>query len=112
MLSSVGPSLHQHNLGIPVVADVLDVGENLRDHHLSALEFEVYPTVSTVYQWSSDTTRLAEVTGEYEQNATGPLANIPAGSFAVARVPNDVLKSWNDTFHLSLPEDRGHLLNL
>ena len=109
MLSGVGPASHLSELGISVVADIADIGLNLRDHHLSAMEFEVDSSVSTVFQWASNTTRFADVTAEYEQNATGPLANIAGGSFAIARVPDKVLEAANDTFHLATPKDRGHL---
>lgn len=40
-LSGVGPAAHLKGLGIEVVADAPDVGENLREHRLLALQFRV-----------------------------------------------------------------------
>lgn len=40
-LSGVGPAAHLRSLGIEVVADSPDVGANLREHRLLALQFQV-----------------------------------------------------------------------
>jgi choline dehydrogenase len=43
MLSGVGPADHLRSLGIPVVHPLPGVGQNLRDHPLVALQFQVKP---------------------------------------------------------------------
>ena len=43
MLSGVGPAAHLESLGIAVVHDLPGVGQNLRDHPLVALQFQVRP---------------------------------------------------------------------
>lgn len=110
MLSGVGPAEHLAEVGIPVVADVPDVGSNLRDHHFSVLEVEVPNDVQTVWQYLYNNTFAAQAEAEYQANASGFLARNDAGSFAMARVPDAVFEAVNDTFHPSLPSDRGHLL--
>lgn len=108
MLSGIGPAKHLRDFNIPVVLDAPAVGGNLYDHHFPVLEYEVYPNITTSFQ-QQNKTYLDEITAEYKDNATGPLANIGT-SFALARIPDDVLIANNDTFHLAIPKDRGHLL--
>ena len=40
-LSGVGPAEHLRGLGVPVVRDAPDVGENMREHRLLSLQFRV-----------------------------------------------------------------------
>ena len=108
MLSGIGPARHLRDFNIPVLLDAPAVGGNLYDHHFPVLEYEVYPNVTTSFL-QQNKTYLNEITAEYKDNATGPLANIGT-SFALARIPDDVLIANNDSFHLSTPKDRGHLL--
>lgn len=56
MLSGIGPKHHLEELGIPLTADIAEVGENLYDHHFSVLEYEVKQHVTTVWQWSENST--------------------------------------------------------
>ncbi len=46
MLSGVGPAQHLKDLGIPVVADLPGVGENLQDHPLCGVAYESKRPVS------------------------------------------------------------------
>lgn len=110
MLSGVGPKAHLEALDIPVVADIPDIGSNLYDHHFSVIEVEVVPSVNTTAKIFDNATFLAETMLQYEDSATGAFTIPDSGSFATARVPNDVLLAANDTFHLTLPADRPHLL--
>lgn len=108
MLSGIGPAKHLRDFNITVLLDAPAVGGNLYDHHYPVLEYEVHPNITTSFL-QENKAYLNEITAEYKDNATGPLANIGT-SFALARIPDDVLIANNDTFHLSTPEDRGHLL--
>ena len=110
MLSGIGPKTHLDELGIPLVLDVPDVGSNLYDHHFSVIEVEVTPDVKSVWRWSENATGAALAQEEYKANHTGPLSYSDGTSWAVARVPNSVFEAVNDTFHPSLPADRGQLL--
>lgn len=110
MLSGVGPGDHLQDLGIPVVADIPDIGSNLYDHHFSVLEVEVTPDVQSVWQLLYNATDTAITQAEYANHGKGPLGATDSGSFAIARVPDSVFEAVNDTFHTSLPADRGQLL--
>jgi choline dehydrogenase len=46
MLSGIGPKAHLDSLGIPVVADMPGVGQNLQDHLLLSLAYECTQPVS------------------------------------------------------------------
>lgn len=80
------------------------------DHHAAFMSFEVKPSVETIWQYTQNSTFVNIAQQEYRINATGPLG-VPNGfAFAVSRVPDYVFKAVNDTYHPSLPADRGHLL--
>jgi choline dehydrogenase len=52
MLSGIGPAGHLRELGIPVVRDVAGVGENLQEHPVAQLMWEVdVPTFNMDYHW-------------------------------------------------------------
>ena len=110
MLSGVGPRDHLEELGIPVVADIPAIGSNLHDHHSSVLEYEVTQEVQTSWQYTQNTTFVAIAKEEYARDGSGPLGQSGGGPFAMARVPDIVFDTVNDTFHPSLPPDRAHLL--
>lgn len=49
MLSGIGPRYHLESLGIPVVADLPGVGQNLQDHiGVGGLQFHIDAPVSVV----------------------------------------------------------------
>lgn len=109
MLSGVGPKKHLEAMGIPLVLDSPHVGSNLRDHNYGSLEIQVTPDVYTLSRWQNST-YLKQITQEFLQNAGGPLANAPASSFALVRVPNGALPAGPEgRFQRSLPQDRGQL---
>ena len=59
MLSGVGPKAHLEDLGIPVVADIPHIGQNLYDHHFSVLEYQVTREVTTAWQLTENATYAA-----------------------------------------------------
>ncbi|XP_069958143.1 glucose dehydrogenase [FAD, quinone]-like [Cherax quadricarinatus] len=70
MLSGVGPATHLHQHGIPVVANVPGVGNNLIDHpYLSALSW----TVKNGSTYNSLDTASPEVLRQFIHNRDGPL---------------------------------------
>jgi choline dehydrogenase len=52
LLSGVGPAAHLRELGIPVVRDAAGVGENLQEHPVAQLMWDVdVPTFNMDYHW-------------------------------------------------------------
>ncbi|KAE8552296.1 hypothetical protein EYB25_006190 [Talaromyces marneffei] len=80
MLSGVGPKESLKALGIKIVADIPDVGANLRDHAFAIIELDVAPEILTLYQWFQN------------------------------RLPDSTWHGINGTHYTSLPEDRPHIL--
>lgn len=109
MLSGVGPKAHLEEKDIPVVADVPEIGSNLYDHHYSVLEYEVTQDVGTSWQLENNASFAAAAKEEYAKDGGGFLG-VVGGGYALERVPNEVFEAVNDTFHPSLPKDRGQLL--
>lgn len=109
LLSGVGPAEHLQDLQIPVILDSPLVGSNLRDHNYGSLEVEVTDEVYTLSRWQNST-YLDEIKKQFYESHDGPLANAPASSFALVRVPDEVLPLGpGGHFHRSLPKDRGQL---
>lgn len=109
MLSGVGPQEQLRARGIHIVLHSPYIGSNLRDHNYGSLEIQVKPEVYTLSRWQ-DADYLRQITEQFQQNATGPLANAPASSFALVRVPDDALPEGPDgDFQRSLAKDRGQL---
>lgn len=109
MLSGVGPGDHLKDVGINVVHDCPQVGSNLQDHNYASIEIEVTDEVYTISRWQNNT-YLQDIRRKWYDHHTGPLANAPASSFALVRVPDDALSSGPaGHFHRSLPRDGGQL---
>lgn len=52
LLSGIGPAAHLRELGVPVVRDVAGVGENLQEHPVAQLMWNVdVPTFNMDYHW-------------------------------------------------------------
>lgn len=109
MLSGVGPKEHLEEIGINVVQDSPEIGSTLFDHHFSIIMVEVPDSIFTP-ALLADAAITQPIEDEYSTNGTGPLSRPGDSSFAASRVPDDVLKSLNATFHLNLPKDRPHVL--
>lgn len=110
LLSGVGPKDQLSGLGIPVVADIPYIGENLRDHALSIIQLLVSPEVLTVWQWSSNATEEIYARDQYTANASGPLGWADGFVYAAFRLPDSVWEGLNATHYTSLARDRPHVL--
>jgi choline dehydrogenase len=95
MLSGIGPADALRELGIPVVLDQPEVGQNLQDHPTTYLVFGHSRPVSVL------ATGLPEHLRQFEEEGRGPMTcNIPeAGGFVRTR---DGLSAPDVQFH-SLP---------
>ncbi len=60
-LSGIGPAAFLQEMGVPVVADLPGVGENLRDHYVSRLVASVHDGVDTVNRHARGLPLLAEL---------------------------------------------------
>lgn len=110
MLSGVGPQDQLTKLGIPIVADIPEVGTNLRDHPIALLELAVTPDVLTQWQWQVNGTEGALATAQYAANRSGPLGWNNGYAFGEFRLPDSVYNGVNGSHYLSLPKDRPHVL--
>ncbi|KAI1448490.1 GMC oxidoreductase [Annulohypoxylon stygium] len=110
LLSGVGPKSDLEELGIPVVVDRPEVGENFFDHHYSIMMFNATPDIIT-NKALRDPTLLASFLAEYKDNSTGPLSTSGSSSFFAERFSDEVLDSLgvNVDFHKNLPIDRPHM---
>ncbi|KAI0127011.1 choline dehydrogenase [Xylariales sp. AK1849] len=104
MLSGVGPAERLTELGIPVVQDIAEIGQNLLDHHYAVVEFQAQSFVDSYWQLTDNATRNAIETAKYVADGDGLYGNIVGDTLAFARLPDDVASD----FHKSLPADRPH----
>jgi hypothetical protein len=74
------------------------------------MSFEVTGDVRSLWQCLFNSTYAPIARAQYDIDGSGPLG-VPNGvAFATTRVPDSVFEAVNDTFHPSLPADRGHLI--
>jgi choline dehydrogenase len=83
MVSGVGPRETLQQYGIPVVADLPGVGQNLQDQPLIGVAYRV--NVPTSSKLVNDPEYAAEAATSYLANGTGPLAG-PPGLLAFERI--------------------------
>ncbi|KAA8648087.1 hypothetical protein EYZ11_007078 [Aspergillus tanneri] len=112
MLSGVGPQDRLQSLGVPVVADMPAIGQNLYDHAFAIFELQVTPDVKTFWQWSMNQTANAIATEAYARNRSGPLGWNNGYLYAAYRLPD---AAWQEagvdgSHYTSLPADRPHVL--
>ncbi|KAI0056669.1 alcohol oxidase [Artomyces pyxidatus] len=72
-LSGVGNKTILSNLGIPVVLDFPQIGENLQDHPVTLLDFKVKPGVLTLDRLNYNKTYANEQEALYNNSASGAL---------------------------------------
>lgn len=68
------------------------------------------PGLQTLWQHTQNATFAAIAEAEYAKNGSGPLSVPNGAAFAVFRALDSVFDAVNDTFHPSLPADRGQLM--
>lgn len=73
------------------------------------MEFQVTQDVETLWQFTDNAT-FAAIAEEKYRKGKGPLAVPNGGAYAAQRAPDSIFEAVNDTFHPSLPADRGNLL--
>ncbi|KAL4877091.1 hypothetical protein BJY04DRAFT_133666 [Aspergillus karnatakaensis] len=106
MLSGIGPREHLEVLGIPVLQEVPEVGDNLHEHHNAVVMSQISPEIVTAWALRTNATLRAEAEAEYAAHGTGPLSQILTSSIVTERPSDALLESLNATFHRSLPRDR------
>lgn len=110
MLSGVGPAALLAELGIPVVKDVPEIGQNLVDHHTALVEFSSVPTELTLWQYEYNATVQAQANAEYAQDGDGILGKQWGDTMAAVRVPDEVFQGIDGSFFTNLPADRPHVV--
>ncbi|KAL3430164.1 GMC oxidoreductase-domain-containing protein [Aspergillus tetrazonus] len=106
MLSGLGPREHLEQLGIAVVRDIPEVGNNLHDHHNAVVMVQIPENITTSFTLRANSTLLAEAEAEYNANGTGYLSQTQTSSWVTERPSDTFLDSINATFHKKLPKDR------
>ncbi|KAL4808643.1 hypothetical protein BDV18DRAFT_132832 [Aspergillus unguis] len=106
MLSGLGPRQHLQDLGIHLVMDIPDIGDNLHDHHNAVIMAQIPETITTSFTLRANSTLLAEAQAQYSADGTGPLSYTLTSSYVSERPSDAFLDSINATFHKALPKDR------
>ncbi|KAL3433593.1 GMC oxidoreductase-domain-containing protein [Aspergillus tetrazonus] len=109
MLSGLGPREHLRQLGIAVVKDIPEIGNNLHDHHNAVVMVQIPDNITTSFMLRANSTLLAQAEAEYSANSTGYLSQIQTSSWVTERPSDTFLDSINATFHKKLPKDRAIL---
>lgn len=111
MLSGVGPEDQLTKLGIDVVLDAPEVGQNLRDQPFAVIELLVTPDIISLYQWSENASNTPIATADYSANRSGPLGWNNGFAYAGFRIPDEAFANVeNATHYTDMPEDRPHVL--
>ena len=84
MVSGIGPSATLEKFNIPVISDLLGVGQNLWDHMLFMVTYRV--NVQGGGRLNNPVNAFA-ATAEYQQNRTGPLTNTGFDYIAWEKLP-------------------------
>lgn len=109
MLSGVGPAEMLEPLGIPVVLDAPQVGQNMIDHHMAILQYEAKAEVDTSWQWQQNRTHYELAELQYQANGDGLLGMQNGDVAGGLRIPNSVFDGLGG-YHVSLPTDRPQLV--
>ncbi|KAK4234119.1 hypothetical protein C8A03DRAFT_18919 [Achaetomium macrosporum] len=111
MLSGIGPAARLRELGIPVVQDLPQVGQNLVDHHLAVLQYQASPEQPTLWQYQFNATVRTEADRLYASSrGDGLLGRQWGDAYGAVRVPDSVFAGTGSTWYSRLPADRPHLV--
>ncbi|KAH7320746.1 hypothetical protein B0I35DRAFT_477300 [Stachybotrys elegans] len=120
-LSGVGNATLLKKFGIPVVKDLPAVGENLKDHMVCGISYEVQDDIPTLDALArGETNALVEAMNMYAQNKTGPLTSIglttysylPVIDYLTERGRNlllDLLNKWRPHWQAGYANARDRL---
>ncbi|KAF9059459.1 hypothetical protein BDP27DRAFT_1385798 [Rhodocollybia butyracea] len=93
MVSGVGPKSTLETLGIDVIVDNANVGQNLWDHVLAGIDFPII--TDGVTRLVNDVQYRTDSLLEWQSNGTGPFSNNNVDFLAWEKVPNDVRQSFS-----------------
>ncbi|KAI0128179.1 putative GMC oxidoreductase [Hypoxylon sp. NC0597] len=108
MLSGVGPRQQLEELGINVVKDIPQVGQNLFDHHYAVVQYEAAANVDSYWQLTENATRAAIEQQLYASNGDGLLGTIVGDVMGAFRLPDAVFNGTGD-YYRNLASDRPHI---
>ncbi|KAJ4465690.1 hypothetical protein C8J55DRAFT_528227 [Lentinula edodes] len=96
MLSGIGEKDYLSTLGIDVLVDVPDVGQNLQDHPLTTISWTVNST-NTLDNIRTNKTLAAQLLQQWNDTHTGGLTLGPGNQLAWLRLPNNATIFKNNT---------------
>lgn len=100
MRSGIGPKADLEALGIECKVDLPGVGQNLQDHQLIFIYYELnQPGLTDDPRVNHDPNAYENGAKEWRENRTGWLAQFPFGSFAFARLDdrlNETNAEWRN----------------
>lgn len=108
-LSGVGPADELNSLGIPVVIDSPQVGQNLVNHHYAVAQYEARPETDSLWQLLQNSSRRATELSRYRETSDGMFGTMYGSTLAEFRLPDSVFEGTGSDYYTSLPQDRPHV---
>lgn len=103
MVSGIGPRATLSNLGIPVIVDNPNVGQNMQDHVFAGPSYRV--NLETLTKVANDPVYVAEqLIGPYSMNQSGILSNPVSDFLGWEKVPSQLRANFTSSAQAQLSQ--------